>query len=375
MKIGPIHLNMSRSKLLQWVAGAVGLVIVIPVLINFVWFPYMERQRERERTRQLYTKNMQKCDPELVLAVAAGNLDRVKTLLDSGVHINCGACHPDNITPFCYDCKWSMDHPCSDYDCHDCRNPMLGYSTPLMLAVHGGNIDIARLLINRGAEVNARRLLLAVTALEDAVIANRADLVKLLVESGAEVDKDYPHNMTALLEAIHEGHVDIVRQLIGYGANVKAPSGHALVPLVFAARCSNPVIVELLLDHGADPNCRSSYGNTPLMAAVTDSPECRVDVAKVLIARGANLNAKRQIDGATALIMAAMRGCKCTGMVKLLLEAGADPNVRSRFSNAQTKRILQRGGDPNYSYTALSQARNRGCADQVKLLKAHGAKE
>jgi ankyrin repeat protein len=358
MKIGPIHLNMSRSKLLQWAAAAAGLVIVVAVLINFVWFPYMERQRERERIRKLYTVKMPKCDPELVLAVAAGNLDRVKTLLDSGVHINCWACHPDNITPFCYDCKWSMDHPCSDYDCHDCRNPMLEYATPLMLAVHGGNIDIARLLINRGAEVNARRLLLAVTALEDAVIANRADLVKLLVESGAELDKNYPHNMTALLEAIHEGHIEIVRQLIGYGANVKAPGGRGRVPLVFAARCSNPVIVKLLIDHGADPNCRSRFGETPLMGAVTGSPECRVDVAKVLIARGANLNAKRRRNGPTALRMAAIRGCKCTGMVKLLLEAGADPNVK--------------WGD---GQTVLKYARAKGYADWVKLLKAYGAKE
>ena len=77
-------------------------------------------------------------------------------------------------------------------------------------------------------------------------------------------------------------------------------------------------VVRLLLDSGADPNLPDDKGRTPLIANSRD-----LDVAKMLIAHGANVNA-REKDGFTALMNASS-----VDLTRLLLQQGANPFAKT----------------------------------------------
>jgi ankyrin repeat protein len=314
---------------------------------------------------------MPECDERLVQAVVDGSIEEIRKLLDLGIELNCLACE-----------VYALGADCSD--CSDCRNPGLEGATPLMLAIHGGKIDITQLLIEKGAEINAMRPLDGKTALDDAVIANRKDLVNLLVEAGAKVNNIDKSTLSysALGYAIRNDNVEMVKHLIRHGANVNAPMGLHYWPLSYAAEISTTEIVSLLLDHGANPNHKNYAGQTPLMGAVRGrgaSAKCRKNVVKLLLERGAtNVNARRKGDSATALLMTSVRGCKkeeCIEITKLLLEAGADPNVETRLNK---KCLKSSTGGTWYiasGRSPLHMARKNGCEEQVRLLKAYGAKD
>jgi TolB-like protein len=106
---------------------------------------------------------------------------------------------------------------------------------------------------------------------------------------------------------------------------------------VLACGCASPALyrpsqngdlpkVKSLLDSGADPNAKWSYagGDTPLLAAVGNS---RLEAARLLIERGADVNLTRNGDKASPLHYAACVGN--AGIVQLLLEKGADPDPGS----------------------------------------------
>ena len=140
--------------------------------------------------------------------------------------------------------------------------------TALMHACQGGHVDTARLLIDSGADVNAKRTSDGLTALMAACQGGHVDTARLLIDSGADVNaKKTSDGWTALMDACFGGHVDTAR---------------------------------LLIDSGADLNAkRTSDGQTALMLACIGG---HVDTARLLIDSGADVNAKRTSDGWTALM-------------------------------------------------------------------------
>src|SRR5262249_1471513 len=128
-------------------------------------------------------------------------------------------------------------------------------TTPLMLTAASGNIDAVKLLLDRGANPNAKDLTSGQTPLMFAAANGRADVVKLLSGRGADTtaitavsqtinmnerykkltdgkgtraitgeggrsDVTAMGGMTALLFAAREGHMEAVRELVAAGANV-----------------------------------------------------------------------------------------------------------------------------------------------------------
>jgi ankyrin repeat protein len=159
--------------------------------------------------------------PEVIKVAKKGDLARVQQLIESGVDINAT----------------------------DRRN-----LTALMWASSNGNIEIARLLIEKGADVNAH--------------------------SG----------WTALIWAAAKGQTDVVKLLLEKGADINAVNSAGCTALMLAAYLGRTETAKLLIDNGAKLNVKSNYGVTALMMArqkMVVKGDKRMDIAGMLEAAGA----------------------------------------------------------------------------------------
>jgi hypothetical protein len=93
--------------------------------------------------------------------------------------------------------------------------------TPLMDAISGGYAPIVRLLINAGADINAKDNSTTSTLMW-AVISGRTDIVKLLIAEGVEVNAKANDGKTALIYASSHRNSEIVKDLIAAGADITA---------------------------------------------------------------------------------------------------------------------------------------------------------
>lgn len=172
-----------------------------------------------------------------------------------------------------------------------------------------------------------------------AAAAGHVDVLKVLLDRGAAINAADEAGRTALHYAAQEQKLETVRTLLDRGAlanaNAEGTSPDRVVwtaigtPLTVAARWGNVDICRLLMERGADVNFSPpSSGQTPLIAAARHG---RTEAVKLLLDAGANLNATwspkiGNEGGSTALHNAAWFNCGDT--VKLLLKAGADINHR-----------------------------------------------
>jgi ankyrin repeat protein len=145
-----------------------------------------------------------------------------------------------------------------------------------------------------------------------------------------------------LFFAVQICDIDRVRELLMMGAdpNVKQGSLSALHMVAMADESICAGILELLLEYGADPNVRDSVGATPLHDAVLSG---KINAVKKLLEHGADVNVRTTgaivvmedyagiftestYSGVTPLHLAAYKGY--AEIAKILLERGADPNIR-----------------------------------------------
>ncbi|XP_016046234.1 M-phase phosphoprotein 8 isoform X1 [Erinaceus europaeus] len=120
--------------------------------------------------------------------------------------------------------------------------------TLLMLAAAGGQDDLLRLLLKKGAHVN-RRQKNGTTALIHAAEKNFLTTVAILLEAGAFVNVQQSNGETALMKACKRGNSDIVRLVIECGADCNILSKHQNSALHFAKQSSNMLVYKLLKSH------------------------------------------------------------------------------------------------------------------------------
>lgn len=236
----------------------------------------------------------------------------------------------------------------------------------LVEAARQGNKDAVRSLLNQHAMVNTPQPDGA-TALEWAVYRDDFESAELLIEAGAKVNMANDYGITPLDLACNNRSVDMVAKLMNAGAK---PMPAAVLKCI---RTGNLEGVKLLLAHGADVNAREArQGQTALMWAVA---ERHSDVAQELIAHGADIHARSK-GGFTPLLFAAQQGDLDT--IRLLLAAGANVNevtaegdtpllVASASGHESTSIFLiEHGADPNAAdengFTALHYSLIKGLA-------------
>ena len=186
------------------------------------------------------------------------------------------------------------------------------------------------------------------TPLMVAAGGKNSEIVTMLIDNGADVDAKDKYGNTALIFALCWGkNPDVVRAFIDGGADVNARNEKGKTPLTIAKECHNkPEIIKMLTDVGAegadggeeyfeeeeeksedeeDGDVRDEGENTDvdfLMRAVRDG---KSDIVAGIIDAGMDVNA-RDNDGNTALIIAV--ASQHPEIVGLLIEKGADVNAK-----------------------------------------------
>jgi len=196
-------------------------------------------------------------------------------------------------------------------------------ATPLYYTASMGIFKLTSLIIDSGDDVNELSSAeLYGTALQAAAYRGDRGIVRLLLDKGADVDAQRGEYGNALQVAAYRGDRGIVQLLLDKGADVNAQGGHYGSALQAAAYMGQKYIMQLLLDKGADSNANEGhYGNALQVAA------CKGDrgIVQLLLNKGADVNTQGGHYG-SALQAAARGGDK--GIVQLLLYKGADVNAQ-----------------------------------------------
>lgn len=189
--------------------------------------------------------------------------------------------------------------------------------TALLMAVTGNYGELATLLISKGADPNtvyvdeegaSHNLLM------DAIIVENEDFASLLITKGADIYYVDDTSVSTLLQASHRGLEKIVELLLEKHLStadtndkdsiqskyIDFPSSEGITPLIAAASEGHSAILNMLISAKADINARDKDGTTALMAA---SARGHFDVVSALLDAGANINDQND-DGHTALMFA-----------------------------------------------------------------------
>jgi ankyrin repeat protein len=234
-----------------------------------------------------------------------------------------------------------------------------GSLTPLMLAAREGNVELSRILVGAGADVNAAAGD-GKTALTLAIFNGNYDVASFLVDSKADVNKADLQRFTPLFYAVDRRNMEtapnfpwmvtadplpLIRKLLEGGANPNAlvnntprarmregsPRIVFATALMRAAFAADLELVKLLLDRGADPHILSRDHENMLSAAAGlgfihgyhrgKSPAERLEVVKLFVQLGNDVNWPDDY-GITPLMAAGNFGD--VPVIQFLIEAGAD---------------------------------------------------
>ncbi|XP_036841734.1 ankyrin-3 isoform X10 [Oncorhynchus mykiss] len=255
--------------------------------------------------------------------------------------------------------------------------------TPLHIAAHYGNINVATLLLNRGGAVDfmARN---DITPLHVASKRGNSNMVKLLLDRGSKIDAKTKDGLTPLHCGARSGHEQVVEILLDRGAPILSKTKNGLSPLHMAtqgdhincvqlllqndvpvddvtndyltalhvaAHCGHYKVAKLIVDKKANPNAKALNGFTPLHIACKKN---RSKVMELLLKHGASIQAVTE-SGLTPIHVAAFMGHE--NIVNSLTHHGASPNT----TNVRGE-------------TALHMAARAGQADVVQYLLQNGAK-
>jgi ankyrin repeat protein len=148
----------------------------------------------------------------------------------------------------------------------------------LIIASRDGDIEIVRILLEKGADVNAKTDT-GTTALFNAILYRHTEVVRILLENGADVHVKTMYGSTTLDMAIWYGDIEIVSMLLENGADVNAKGKYGSTALIKASENGHTEVVRMLLEKGADVNVKDDNGSTALMKA---SKEGRTEIVELL---------------------------------------------------------------------------------------------
>ena len=259
--------------------------------------PRVDSAKSFELPRPLSPKRSDKEEKrlakELYEASCEGDLDKLRQLIDCGAPIN---------TPITIKGLYEAFKP-----------PKPGTLSALAGAAGNGQLDAVELLIAEGAEINPSMKQSSSAPLLQACKANDLEIARFLLELGADVDALNCYKTTPLMYCVKYGSPELVSLVLSYkpdlditsfihttaihwavwpnhernlgllleaGANANQLMGDGSTPLHCAAGSGFTEMVKLLLSYGADPRRRNNDGATPTKAAEAGGHKATVEVLK-----------------------------------------------------------------------------------------------
>ena len=292
--------------------------------------------------------------------------------------------------------------------------------TALHLCARTGKPEAIRVLLANGATVDTIEDWRGQTPLMWAAAEGHGDAMKVLIEAGADVNarssiivwerqrteepRDKwlpPGGLTPLLFAARDGKVDSVRVLLDARADINLVDPDRHTPLILALNNGHYDVAGLLIERGADVNVEDKVGQTALYAAVdghtvpmsnrpapreTDDTLSSLDIIRMLLAKGAKVDAplraqvpyRTKLDrggdgvlgaGTTPLIRAAKAAD--VPVIKLLLEKGANATAATR--NGVTAVMMAANVSAREEDMTGRNKTEKDIIEAIKLLVAAGA--
>jgi ankyrin repeat protein/mono/diheme cytochrome c family protein len=209
-------------------------------------------------------------------------------------------------------------------------------STPLHWAIH--DEAKVRLLLSKGAQINARQTQGRTPLFLAAMLADSVPSMRLLLAGGADPNLASANGQTPLMMAAR-GNVEGVKLLIEKGAEVNAKDGAGETALMAACTSGNADAVQLLIERGADVKVKSKRNETALGFAATAGVQESVEL---LLAKGAEVNV-RNFRGYSPLMFAASSDAMPAGIIRLLLDKGADASFTADYAESASDLAAKRG--------------------------------
>lgn len=262
--------------------------------------------------------------------------------------------------------------------------------SPLYIACKYHQVDVARVLLERGADVAQKNNLNIkelgqyfrindhdseheATPMKAAAVNGDKEMVELLLSYGASLNEAGAYGRSALFLAIHAGHEELALFLMEKGADIKRKDHFGCTMLMAAVDQGSCKIVQELVARKVDINETNHEGNTPLhVAAGKEKPELLI----CLLQNGA----KKKID---ALWLGTWTPLACAithhhvDNVKILIEHGANLNIKSKQKSVlEFARDELRDCEDNY-YSCPNEKTEKmlkKSREIVAILSHHGAK-
>ncbi|XP_071142131.1 ankyrin repeat domain-containing protein 6-like [Mytilus edulis] len=208
--------------------------------------------------------------------------------------------------------------------------------------------------------------LLGRTALMWAAIGGHLEICRLLIDTGCQIDITNVEGWTALMSAARWGRLEICRLLIDRGCKIDITDGSGRTALMLAALYGHLEICKLLIDTGCKIHITNGSGYTALIIAAVNG---HLEVCRHLIDRGCKIDITSR-DGYTALHWAAREGylqiTRC-----LVEQGGASPLVTTRegitpYDVAAATRRRQYKEVMEYLQTVMSE-KSSGVSAKLKI--------
>jgi len=251
------------------------------------------KKRQVEDLEEEQKKKRLKIAESLVNAARAGDVSKMRELLETGA---------------------------------DIQETVVG-NTALHYAVFYSHINAVQFLVEEaGANINAQNLS-GQTPLNWAVERNNMELTSLLLEYGADPDIVDKTGATAMHKAAGSGNFEIIKLLVEKGTAINVVTKDTLQTALSEASANGKTeVVKFLLENGADHSLKNNQGKTSLQRAAAKN---HVETVAVLLAGGSKID-DVDTSGRSALLWAAFSGHEA--LVALLLQKGADPTLKDKMN-------------------------------------------
>jgi len=269
-------------------------------------------------------------------AIYFNSLQCVKYLIKSRIDINC--INDQGIAPLHVAAYFGYLNIVRILIKRGCKiNCVDNYNlTPLYFASKMNHFNVVKCLINNGANKDIQSTF-CMSPFAIAARKNNAHIVKLFLKIGVDIDERFIGSETALIIAAHSNNFETVKVLVGSGADLSISEyrSYANTALYRASLLGFEDIVEYLIMSGAvveviGKNNILCNVIQPINLEDDEYPEMYVDIAKMLVKYGADINSlcdKNHCEGENALHLAAERGL--LDLVKFLINNDADLYIKN----------------------------------------------